>query len=395
MFPTLPAELRLKIWGFAMNEPRLIEIEYGPNRDNEDGSGLSMGNHQWTRVCPRSTRPPTVLQVCQEGREEGQKYYHQRTFETKADNSKERYIYYNPDADIIYFGDNTCISTIIRLPCQAKSDGIPRVAINNTGKILMCCDWDDSDSGTVMGYGFDGGISPLQALHGIDKDVAEGNDWAWPGYAGLKEVYFVVKSNLWPLEAGQIDASVCFRPARTDGITKGQIKFKEKILEALKDVNQTGGPERVGEKKWIGKDKPKFSFVSLSPPSVDEKIHDAIAVNSKDVRKLNARGWAFMKELEKSTGCIAQVPDQNYPGEPFREIGFFGTKQGVEKARALVEEKLVSLSSIAALKAAKLTSTRPLASPEMAEIPSPGDARQRCSLGDTLTSSIISQVGGV
>jgi hypothetical protein len=167
-----------------MSHPRLIEIEYGPDRDHEDGSGLNMGNHQWTHVCSRSTSLPAILAVCHKGREEGKKYYQRRTFGTKTRNGKERYIHYDPYADIIYFGDNTCIPTIIRLTRRTRFERIPRVAIN-TGKILTCCHWDDSDAGTIMGYGVNGGINPLQALHDIDADTAEGNQLAWPGYAGL------------------------------------------------------------------------------------------------------------------------------------------------------------------------------------------------------------------
>jgi hypothetical protein len=47
------------------------------------------------------------------------KNYKLRTFDTEAPNQSERYIYYNPDCDIIYFGEDSCVSTMLFILCAS------------------------------------------------------------------------------------------------------------------------------------------------------------------------------------------------------------------------------------------------------------------------------------
>lgn len=114
-FSLLPAELRCKIWRKAMEIPRLIELEWGPNLS--EITGVRQGNHQWRRVCPRSRQPPAVFHVNRESRHEALSVYSLRSFHLAIRDSPtiiERYIYFN-DVDILYFGENTCTSTLIRV----------------------------------------------------------------------------------------------------------------------------------------------------------------------------------------------------------------------------------------------------------------------------------------
>lgn len=75
-FPKLPTELRLKIYRLAMKQRRLIELEWGP--DLSIPTGFGNGSHHWCRVCPRSRKPPALMHVCSESREESQKVYQLR-----------------------------------------------------------------------------------------------------------------------------------------------------------------------------------------------------------------------------------------------------------------------------------------------------------------------------
>lgn len=131
MFPKLPVELRLKIWGHACSQPRFIEIEYGPKVRNgfDLGGVICAGDHYRRRVSPRSRQTPALFRVCKEAREEATKVYELRTFDTRTPNHTEQYIYYNPECDIIYFGENTCISNILTTFAEEPREPIPRVAI--------------------------------------------------------------------------------------------------------------------------------------------------------------------------------------------------------------------------------------------------------------------------
>jgi 2EXR family len=203
-FGKLPIELRLKIWGLAIHEPRFIEIEWGPKIRNGETIQpvICCGVDYRCRVTPVSRQTPAILHVSKEARDEAKKHYNVRVFDTKTRNGSEREIYYNPKADIIYFGEECCISTILSVFDAAPREPIPRVAITLSGQgHSKCrCDWDDET------YGMDGGIDFLQALHGIfpPATMHDSNIGRWPGCLGLEKVYWVIPSNLWRYQQGQI-----------------------------------------------------------------------------------------------------------------------------------------------------------------------------------------------
>jgi hypothetical protein len=62
LFPNLPLELRLKIWSYAGDHPRTLQLT--ATWDNELGGGIE-GNNQ----------VPGILQACSESRQEGLKHY--------------------------------------------------------------------------------------------------------------------------------------------------------------------------------------------------------------------------------------------------------------------------------------------------------------------------------
>lgn len=85
VFPNLPVELRLKIWGLASQTQRVLELNYAIV-DQE------FYTHQ---------SPPSVLHTNCESREVGLHYYH-LSFSTEK---QQAAIYFNPINDIIYFGN--------------------------------------------------------------------------------------------------------------------------------------------------------------------------------------------------------------------------------------------------------------------------------------------------
>jgi hypothetical protein len=82
-------------------------------------------------------------------------------------------VYYNPSAEVIYFGPNACISNMVGLFQFGYT--IPRVAIHLIIVGKGCCDWRAAPVNQAAGVGAVGGIDILKALHGFDPDVVEGN----------------------------------------------------------------------------------------------------------------------------------------------------------------------------------------------------------------------------
>ncbi|KAE8442750.1 hypothetical protein EG329_002890 [Mollisiaceae sp. DMI_Dod_QoI] len=324
-FPRLPAELRCKIWRFAMTQPRLIEMEWGPSRNDEN---ISMGTHQWHRVSPRSRIPPAVFWVNAESRAEATIVYTLRTFDSITAGYKpvptEKQIYFNDDVDILFFGEHSCITTLMYTPA------VQRIAIHMSGKIEQCCDHDDQT------YGVDGGVDTMQALHGFDPEVTT-HSHRFVGVPGLKEVMFVVKSRIWPHGPEEIDDKCILFPTDSNGITPGQGRFKWRLLTdiALVELGQ-GIYVNGGKNIWVGNDKPTFSFASIRPITVgnDLKVCDGIAVSKKDVAKLRRKNWEFLEQLQRRARCDITVLLEEYRGEDPREIALVSDANGVAIAKA-------------------------------------------------------------
>jgi hypothetical protein len=66
-----------------------------------------------------------------------------------------------------------------------------------------------------------------------------------------------------------------------------------------------------------------------------------MTVSRKDLGKLRRGDWAFMKRTQANTRCEIFVPDEEYPGEDPREIGFWGVRKSIDAAKKAIEERLV------------------------------------------------------
>ncbi|PVH77625.1 hypothetical protein DL98DRAFT_591053 [Cadophora sp. DSE1049] len=337
-FKLLPFEMRMKIWRHAMDQsPRLIELEWTDCGNST--TGFITGTHEWWRVCPRSRKLPVIMQVCRESMKEGRLYLEYRCFDSDNDRlpSDVTYeIYSNPRADIIFFGENTCVTTMLNLFSETPAVPdvpIPRVAVLCSARGEHCCDHDDAADGVR------GGVQIMHALHGFEKAVTNHN-WRYGGCTGLEEVHFIVKSRLWQRGAGEIDWTVGLRPATTEGLSPTEVAVKRRLERQIAWVNDDYGIPRTGKFAWANK-KPVFRFSSLAPVSTyEEEVHDSVVVEAEDVEHLEENGWAFIEDLEQRTGCIIHIP-QEIPGEPFREIGFVGSKEAVVKAKEMVRSKLM------------------------------------------------------
>lgn len=91
-FPELPTDLRLKIWGYASNVTRALELVY------------CMVDRKFFTF----QHVPSVLHTNSESREVGLQHDH-LSFET--DKTPPR-TYFNPEKDIVYFGTRQCLDDI-------------------------------------------------------------------------------------------------------------------------------------------------------------------------------------------------------------------------------------------------------------------------------------------
>ncbi|KAK1755570.1 hypothetical protein QBC47DRAFT_191416 [Echria macrotheca] len=82
LFRFLPAELRLEIWRQSC-QTRVVEVRYSQEQDR----------------CVSTTRPPAILQVCKESRDEGLRACYVRAFGT---DTHDAHIYFSPALDVLY-----------------------------------------------------------------------------------------------------------------------------------------------------------------------------------------------------------------------------------------------------------------------------------------------------
>lgn len=87
LFPLLPTELRLKIWGHASPLPRIIELSWPPEEHSKARSPIS------------KTAPPSVIQACRESRYEFIGHYDELEFRDSP-----QVILVNYSQDTVFFG---------------------------------------------------------------------------------------------------------------------------------------------------------------------------------------------------------------------------------------------------------------------------------------------------
>jgi hypothetical protein len=113
-FQALPSELRLRIWGFALDVTRNVNITC-------DAGIIQRGFHRSAKSFRSSNRPPALLHVCHESRFEGLKLYNP-VFQTE---SSPRYIYVAFSQDTI----NAC-GSILQFLRTSELQGIQKMALD-------------------------------------------------------------------------------------------------------------------------------------------------------------------------------------------------------------------------------------------------------------------------
>lgn len=76
-----------------------------------------------------------------------------------------------------------------------------------------------------------------------------------------------------------------------------------------------------------------------------EKINDSIYVPSEAVGMIIGKGGETIREMQNNTGCKINVSQSTGPGEVEREIGLVGSRDAINRAKLVIEEKVDAVVS--------------------------------------------------
>ena len=173
----------------------------------------------------------------------------------------------------------------------------------------------------------------MQALHG--KDYAHSLNHLVPGCRGIKEITWIVLSDLLRPKPGEAEQTYGFRPTVGDGLTKGQKTLKARVEAQIKRVQIGVGLAGVGANKWEGDAKPVMQFMSFRPQAEENLVYDALIIPIKLQHRVRDVGnWReFNVEVMRKTFATQQEV----------EVGFEGSREGVDMAKSKIKKRLVSL----------------------------------------------------
>lgn len=203
-FPELPTEVRQLIWEQAALHPRLIEVD---NNNSSLTAHWTQGilpiwlDHPCVSVAKSAVVPPAVLHATHESRSLAMGSY--IMINLHHGTTSGRFVYYNPDADIVHVGRRACMCTLFVLSRIFSS--LARIAINLSheryGEIPKCSaidHWDPFASSTAWHVDSFEHTRMLRILHGFqDYTPTIGPLRPYqPGFDNLQEVFFVADDHV-------------------------------------------------------------------------------------------------------------------------------------------------------------------------------------------------------
>ncbi|KAF7868404.1 hypothetical protein EAF04_004936 [Stromatinia cepivora] len=354
LFPNLAPELRSKIWGFAArSESRIFELMFHP---------ITKQSHHVFKVSKQTNRVPAIMEVNRESRGEGERIFEKRffcnwsdvySFSTLGDKKKIPCTWFNADLDTIYFGESTCIRTVVDFFHIFGKTRLPRIAMLCTENIHTKCDWNNPSNRVNADHGFvGGGCSNIQALHGKAEEIAL-NDMV-PGSESTREVFIVIKSECDQYAAGAMPNTLSFRPALHNGLKLNDKRVRNNWAVDIHRINR-GLDIGCGPNRWANGNCPNFQFVSLAPEIKASKgknlKHDGMMVSIHDIQKLVADGGKFINDLKIRTGVDIHFPkglweyqysamSSQFPSTIEFEIGLYnGTHEAIEQCKEEIQAR--------------------------------------------------------
>jgi hypothetical protein len=272
-------------------------------------------------VAKASRKPPSILEVNRESRQEGMKVYIMAKLDHRVYRQQKGWIYYNPEADIIYFRHGTtCLRTLRSIFRTGLT--IPRIAIDIDCPKDVYCPFllrtfsrFRSASGSQTEEEIRVG-STLEILYGSHKG-------RYLRCKGLRDVFWVETNTLDP-EFRTIDESVGLRPlepveVETTGRGTEVMDWVKKYAEA----NKCTGQHHLS-KLYLKPASTKVYqrlFLHIGP-YIQDLVRDAI------------------KRVSKSSGCEVSLSCAGNSDSGLRLLKFVGRPESVELAmQAYADER--------------------------------------------------------
>jgi len=258
-FSDLPLEIRLCIWGFALSDPRVIEITL---RGHEHGGSSSPAN----AYVASSSKPPALLHTCRESRNLALRTYEARLGvlsisrwsswvinQDSGDSSKA------PPKQQVYLSKDDTVFIDICFPDMGPLDWDPhghRIDLSMVGSIAVPFITDDFGRGSLSHFQSVGGAYWRETtIRRLIKPVV----WACPRlkYLTLVEGGTERATKKWPLERGSMSMDDATK------LTFLKVPENELFMELLEqEVLEGIGGEMA--RRYIGWKPPTIRFARFS-----------------------------------------------------------------------------------------------------------------------------------
>lgn len=342
------------------------------------------------RVASYLRMPPAVLETCHESRREAKKCYTMVNLGRGLNLEEQGHTYFNPGSDIVYFGLNSCIATLLHFcfygarrinsgdkvtaafdvgqqgthisVSDANDDRIdtPRVALRmkpkkgrsrlegehkNRGK---CC----TATWYSYAYNIDGPYDELhllKVLHGrnpISSSEPEYDDNyeypgipyegcnGLPGCRGLEKVYFVVEPRASDIDPDVVDECIGLRTI--DHYVAPSAHAHDDMDEVeliIADVDHEEALEGVGSNRWSGDKKPSFEFMEFSTRATSAKAHKVVflRINSEETF------YYVFTQVQHVKDCKIGIYPAYWQGDGDYAFSFHGRTERVETGIWILE----------------------------------------------------------
>jgi hypothetical protein len=194
-----------------------------------------------------------------------------------------------------------------------------------------------------MGPDYDIPYTRLGVLYGVPPSDEDQRTGPISGLPGLREVFMVQHSNLWPVKQGEIDSSICFRSAIRECTTIDERRSKGRLQAGISFFTNpeftTLNPE-VGD-NWRENKKPIFKMVSLARKQVgvDKGVFDPMLIS-------NGAAMLSLSNIKTRMELIEQGAERgdevsfcrfNFRTDLEREIGLLGSEQGIREVKTILQ----------------------------------------------------------
>jgi hypothetical protein len=299
-FGEFPLEIRRLIWTTSCMVTRLIEIESNVHSTTPltISPGKNLNIHSGFGLTFSSRHPaPALFYVSKEAHSEAKTVYKLVNFNSYRPEGPSPHPYarkvwknpmwFNPLADIVYFGDHVCLGTMISV-LQTGIE-IHRVAVDvrdsSTGGNFYTCSCSHGDSvpsilQPTLGPQIDLLTRQLRVLHGFA--LAGSTEKVFPGCPALNEVIvFMKEAGPFDHDIQDFDACAGFKNYTADAPHYPLVGITRLTADAYTEYQSTTAlaPFDTGAIVWKGDKKPTIQLARRSQAIPVDQHFEILAIN--------------------------------------------------------------------------------------------------------------------